>query len=119
MFAKMRTEEPGKERTSARLRVLTLLYFLFFAFSVYCQLSKTDSLQKVLLTAKEDTNKVNALNQLANEFLHTDPQKVLGHAQQAFKLSEQLKWKKGIANSEHSMGYYYFSQGDYPNCLAH
>jgi hypothetical protein len=50
----------------------TVLFALFFlnAFIEHAQTKAIDSLQKVLQTEKEDTNKVNTLNELANEFTY-------------------------------------------------
>ena len=105
-----------------------ILFFIVFHINVaFPQNKKIDSLLSAINTAKEacpepclwDTNKVNALNALVNQFISSEPQKSLAYAQQALKLAQQTKWKKGIGNSEHSIGYYYYTQGDYPNTLEH
>ena len=76
------------------------------------QQSKIDSLQTLLNSDKEDTNKVNHLNALVKQFISSEPQNALDYARQALKLAEELKWEKGIANSFHSVGYYYYTQAD-------
>src|SRR5688572_30732745 len=93
-------------------------HILFFAFALWPSLSfsksaKVDSLKKVLLTAKEDTNRVNALNMLGYEvmFTKTDTSILLGN--EALLLSESLKWKKGMATSLGNLGIYYWLKADY------
>src|SRR3989304_6480075 len=80
----------------ARMFVILLGCFLCPLPTAYCQLSKVDSLLTVLKTAKEDTNKVNTLNDLFNEYIYSEPQQALEYAQQALKIAEKIDWKKGI-----------------------
>ncbi len=100
-------------------RVVLLVTFVINSLLVTAQSAKTDSLLSVLKTAKEDTNKVKTLNALVNQYISSEPQKSFAYSQQALSLAQQLKWKEGIANSFHSIGYYYYTQADYPNALAH
>jgi tetratricopeptide (TPR) repeat protein len=78
----------------------TVLFVLLFlnAFIGHAQTKTIDSLQKDLQTRKEDTNKVNTLNELAYEFTNNaDPQKSLRFANQAISLAEKINYKKGKA----------------------
>jgi tetratricopeptide (TPR) repeat protein len=78
----------------------TLLFALFFldAFIEHAQTKTIDSLQKVLQTEKEDTNKVNTLNELAYEFTYnTDFQKSFQFANEAISLAEKINDKTGKA----------------------
>ena len=85
----------------------------------FSQNSKIDSLKKALLTAKEDTQKVNMLTALCKKLISSSPNEALPCAQQALDLAQKLHWKKGMGDAEHCMGYYYFSIGDYHNTLVH
>ncbi len=58
---------------------------------------KIDSLQRVLQTAKEDTNKVNTLNMLS-QYMGNDSVALM-YAKQALSLAEKLDFKSGEANA--------------------
>ena len=84
------------------------------------QNEKIDSLLQVLKTAKEDTNKVNALNKLGAELKQSNPDTAIILSQQALQLSEKIappaggKW--GAASLE-KLGIYYYRKGDYPKAF--
>lgn len=56
---------------------------------------KIDSLKKVLQTEKEDTNKVNTLNEIAINILETDAKNNMFYAKQALSLADKLNFKRG------------------------
>jgi two-component system sensor histidine kinase UhpB len=72
-----------------------------------------DSLTNLLATAKEDTNKVNYLNQLAWELMLSNPDTSIIIGRQSLLLSEKIDWKKGKASSLGRLGVYYWQKGDY------
>jgi signal transduction histidine kinase len=97
------------------LKTKLLCFFLFFATEAYTQSKGIDSLKKILEVKKEDTTRVNTLNELSrlssrfdgftginlpktthDEYLMNAEQ----YAQDALKLSEKINYKKGegIAN---------------------
>jgi len=95
-----------------------LIAYLFF-FIIYisfglAQNVKVDSLLSVLKTSKEDTNKVNILNQLSklNGWLIGDYEKSLQYATEAKALADKLGYKKGIASSYNNIGIVYEGYGD-------
>jgi tetratricopeptide (TPR) repeat protein len=95
------------------LVMLNLFQQLSFAQNV-----KIDSLLNVLKTAKEDTNKVNTLNELSKKLWQTGNfDSAFIHAENAKKLSVKLNSKKGIAIACNSIGVIYFYQGNYPKAL--
>ena len=58
----------------------------------------------ILKTAKEDTNKVNTLNTLSNQYIWlTDFQASKKYAVDALLLSQKINFKKGIANAYNNM----------------
>jgi serine phosphatase RsbU (regulator of sigma subunit) len=76
-----------------------------------------DSLQKTLLHAAPDTNKVNLLNKLGWEYRNSDLKKVLEYSEKALTLSESLGYLKGKTNSYNNIGNIHFLKGDYLQAL--
>lgn len=100
-------------------------YFLFLLSLSCCntplpaQQNIIDSLQNVLSSAKEDTNKVNILNNLAWEFKNTaDFEKSINYAAQANDLSDKINYKKGKAKSLSIIGLNLGDQGNYQDALT-
>ena len=97
------------------------------SYICHAQSAKIDSLQKVLLTAKEDTNKVNALNALSEQLWKKgNYDTALIYANNALALANSLSfgegrgeagWKKGIAKAYNNIGIIYQEQGNYPEAL--
>jgi len=78
-----------------------------------------DSLKQILKTSVQDTNRVNALNNLANEISRNNPDTAIIIAGQALSLSQQLKWKKGEALSEYRIGFIYKNKSNNKAALVH
>lgn len=81
------------------------------------QYSLNDSLRKVLLTAKEDTGKVNTLLALSKNYFNTSPEDAITYANEAKNLAEHLNFKKGIAYALKNMGIANYMQGKYLESL--
>ncbi|MNK00373.1 Response regulator aspartate phosphatase J [compost metagenome] len=78
---------------------------LLLSYSIQAQNHTIDSLQNVLKKSKEDTSKVNTLNQLSKELLFTaNYPNSLANAQTAYKLAIKLNYAKGQAVSLLSIG---------------
>jgi len=82
--------------TSLFFLILNLQFLIFN--STLAQPSKTDSLLKLLETSKEDTNKVNLLNELCIQYNHTAPDRALQFANLGLSLAEIKDYKKGMGN---------------------
>lgn len=83
------------------------LFFLFVNFHsllVVAQQSEIDSLQQLLKTTPDDTNKVQIY---ANLTLYTDS---VAYVQAGLKLSEKLDYKKGESISLMVIGFYYYGR---------
>ena len=102
--------------------------FIFFVFSVvlYCntalicvaQHAKMDSLKKVLLSAREDTNKVNILNGLSKcNWQEGNYEEANKYATEALALAERTNFKKGKANACNNKGLIFWRLGNYPEAL--
>lgn len=85
-------------------RNLTLFLLLLFTSS-FSQSQKTiDSVQNVLNTAKLDTVKVSCYIALASEYKNNEPEKAKEFVGKALELSQQIGYKKGMANAYHMFG---------------
>jgi len=103
-----------------------LIVYFFVSFVgtyngfVFAQKNKIDSLEIAVKSAKEDSSKINILNDLSWE------QIAVGNytqadvsANQAFHLSEKINFKKGLSLSLNNIGIIYWYQGDYPKALEY
>jgi tetratricopeptide (TPR) repeat protein len=115
-------------------KILILFLFPFLLFSVNSiankegaviphvnaspRLSHTDSLLRVLKTAKEDTNKVNTLNLLSRQYSNTGLyEQAKNYAEQAQSVSEKIDFKIGLGNAISNIGVAYWHQGVYEKAL--
>jgi len=99
----------------------SIIYF-FVAFCsslqiVEGQTRKIDSLVSVLKTLKEDTVKVNLLNDLSKGVLYLKPENSKIYADDALALSHKLQFPKGKGRAMGNLGNYYYSIGDYDKAL--
>ncbi len=102
------------------LKIVFLLALACGTKNCFSQTKQTDSLQQVLKTAKEDTNKVNALNQLSKQLClqgYNDSALVFSSA--AKLLGEKLNFKKGVAQACTNTGTAYQDLGDDKSALKH
>jgi len=89
-----------------RSRTIFLLLLAFFAGNqIYAQNRVLiDSLEKELVKAKEDTNKVNLLNSLAFEYRSADIHKAYDLLDKSIKLGKKLDYPPGLALAYNHMG---------------
>lgn len=66
---------------------------------------------------KNDTIKINTLNTIANEYLFIDPVKTIINSKEALKISEEINYKEGIAQSNSTLGFIYLNHGDYKRAI--
>ncbi|OFY86029.1 MAG: hypothetical protein A3F72_21535 [Bacteroidetes bacterium RIFCSPLOWO2_12_FULL_35_15] len=80
--------------------------------------SVIDSLRTLLQNAKEDTVKVNCLNNLSSEYEDIGSYDIaLNCGYQALRLAQQLKLKKGISLAYTALGNAYLSKGNHDKAL--
>jgi adenylate cyclase len=98
-----------------------LIFFLVIALQHICagQNKKIDSLQTILRTAGEDTNKVNALNILSYELLYSNTDTTIHYSIIARDLSEKLNYSKGLASAYLRLGQAYNNLGSYDQSQAY
>lgn len=96
--------------------------FLFIAFLfcypfVFAQTGETDSLKKVLTTAKDDKERVSVLENLSYAYLSTSPDTALQYALQGLQLAQDIDYPKGEAICTNAIGNVYFHTGDHAKAL--
>ncbi len=89
------------------MRKYLLGALLFFSFTTsYTQNRIIDSLEKVLLTHREDTNKVNTLLYLANIYRNqSNVAMSIKHSKEALALADKLNFIKGKGRTYREMGF--------------
>jgi tetratricopeptide (TPR) repeat protein len=78
---------------------------------------EVDSLVNSLQYMKDDTNKVNVLNKIADGLLYVDYNQIEIYANQALQLSEEIDYKKGIAESYNNLAIYFREFGVYEQSI--
>ena len=87
--------------------ITPVFLFLLYSFASNGQNNAIDSLTRVLQTQKEDTNKINTINQLSREYLNVDGRNnalAEDYARQALILSDKLDFLKGKAFAFQTIG---------------
>jgi len=102
------------------MRTWTTILTLLCTLTLVAQnKTKIDSLLKTLATNKEDTNRINSLNELAKVFLDTLPDKSLVYTNQALELTKKLKWKKGEVVAYRRAASVYMRKEEYVKSLEY
>ncbi|HVZ97261.1 MAG TPA: histidine kinase [Chitinophagaceae bacterium] len=104
------------------MRKLIVIAFWCFAAQVsYAQQNIVDSLKKVIAsTPANDTNKVLLLMNLARATVYSNPDSMLAYADEALKISKEIRWKRGIARSLQLKGVAYsYGMNDQISALAY
>ncbi|HTB07312.1 MAG TPA: tetratricopeptide repeat protein [Bacteroidia bacterium] len=102
-------------------RILLFFSLLIFSYSpISAQQHKIDSLQSALKTERDDTNKVNTLNILSEDFWKIGKYDTsMMYAKNAQAIAEKTDYKKGIAEAFRNIGIIYVNKGDYINALGY
>lgn len=101
------------------VRLIILCGCLIMLNTAYAnaQRSQADSIKKIILNAKDDTNKVNLLIELSKDYLNKDTKEALKYAEKAKNLAEKIKFINGKGWALKKIGQAYNIQGDYVNAL--
>jgi adenylate cyclase len=105
-----------------KLLVLSILVGVWMLYPMAAQKQgqeRIDSLLAELPKCKEDSNKVNVLNDLSYYYFATKPNEGIAYGKKGLELAEKLEWKKGKANAYSSIGYNYYSKSEYSKALEH
>jgi signal transduction histidine kinase len=94
--------------------IITLALFLFLTNIAYSQQQNViDSLQNLLTTAKEDTNKVLITLQLARQYNRINSSKQKEYLEQGLTIARKLKFLRGEGMLLSRLGSYHWSRGNY------
>ncbi len=96
-----------------------LMTLPFTAFSQKKGAELIDSLQKEASRPGEDTNKVLTLMRLSAAWSIVDLNKAFSPMNEALRLSQKLRYIKGIANSENNLGLYMSDTGNTVDSRRH
>ncbi|CAN5368700.1 hypothetical protein BH10BAC1_BH10BAC1_15060 [soil metagenome] len=96
----------------------SILFSFFLVSSILSAQSVADSLKTLLSSTKEDTNKVNILIHLSDEYRSSNINRSLEYANQSLKLSEQLNFDRGQVTSLNAIGIAYYFTSNYPQALS-
>ncbi len=101
------------------------IYVLFLILPILCFSQKKvgkariDSLLVELPKMKEDSLKVNLLNNLATEYQYINPNEGLKYAKNAISISKKIQWNDGLAKSYNAIAIDYYSLFDNHNALTY
>jgi tetratricopeptide (TPR) repeat protein len=99
-----------------------LLLFLLLPFLLPAQKNQNEFLDSLLLQLSEmpkDTNRVMHLDHISFTYSRINPDKGLKYAAEAKELSEQLKWKRGVASSYSDFAVNYAAKSENDKAIDH
>ncbi len=103
--------------TLIKRKSLLQLFLLIFIWKAGSADSTIDSLNKQIDVLGNDSLKVNTILALSKYYLNIDPAQTLRFALEAKKLSEQIRYIKGQAESLNNIGLAQYRQGKYVEAL--
>lgn len=99
---------------------LLILISMFYSYPALTQNTSIDSLKNVLLSQKEDSNKVITLNTLSEELVYASKNSAaLQYSLSALKLAEKIRYKKGMEGAYWAVIASYYELSDYNNYIEH
>jgi tetratricopeptide (TPR) repeat protein len=102
------------------MRKIYFLFFLLLVFTCFSQKkSRIERLTEKIAVAKEDTNKVNDLIILGRLTRREDYAKANDYYNQAYKLSNKLKYVGGKIRVYNARGDYYWYQTNYDKAFEY
>jgi len=94
-----------------------LLWLCLNAMTIWSQNQTVDSLVSVLQKTKNDIEKVQLLNTIANDYKSSNPRLMLQYANQALQLAIKIKFKTAQGNAYLNVGNANIILGNYPVAL--
>jgi two-component system, sensor histidine kinase and response regulator len=102
------------------MRFIFAFIFLWGAISTLsAQQTKPDSLIQQLQIATSDTNKINLMNELAWEYMTSEPEKTKKYAEEALALAEKVNFKRGEILALNYLGDYCRRQAQYAQAITY
>ncbi len=99
------------------MKLYLLFLFLLSSASVGAQNLRADSLVAILGKLKEDSIRVNTLNEIASIYYRTDPGQAIIYGTYAKNLAEELKFQSGLALAYKNIGLGHYMQGNFVEAL--
>ena len=96
---------------------LFILVFLICITAANSQNPYLDSLKRSLAVAKEDTTRVLLLAELSLWSIFSNPDTSLALAKEGIRLAQQINYSKGEAYCKRSVGFIFWSIGDYTTAI--
>ena len=115
----MRGQTAYREILNMKKSILLANFMFALLHFTSAQNNTIDSLEAILKTAGQDTNKVNILNTLSYELLYSNTDTTIFLATQAKNLAEKLNYSKGIASAYLRLGQAYNNLGSYEQSQAY
>ncbi len=105
------------------MKKITFIALITFIFSLLNYNSKAqnevDSLKQLIVTAKQDTNKVKLLLDLGYQYQYTISDTALFYYHRALNISEEIKAEKFIAKCLRYIGIIQMQQGTYDKAISY
>lgn len=102
-----------------KLKYVVLILLWIFPLLIFSQNPTLDSLNNALGKARNDIDRAQILNAVANEYKESDPKKMIEFAAQALVLSKKISYKAAEGNAYLNMGNANVMLGNYPAALQH
>lgn len=107
--------------------VMRILFFLSFYFFITLPIfaqekakkANLDSLQKAYQSAKQDSNKIFTLLEIASAYVKTNPDTCISIAKATLTQSQQIKLQQGETNSLNLIGFGYYRKNNYTLALEY
>lgn len=101
------------------LKATFFLWCIFFFNYCFGQDEHPDSLLTLLRNSKEDTARVNILNQISASYFNSSPENSIKYATEAKELAEKEQYNTGLAYALKNIGIGYYMQADYIQTLTY
>ncbi|RLD53018.1 MAG: hypothetical protein DRI97_13900 [Bacteroidetes bacterium] len=99
------------------LRSVLILVVLFISFQASAQKSQIDSLKTIFKETREDTSKVNILNEIAALAYSSDPDEAIAFGTEAKDLAKKIKYQRGLATAYKNIGLGHYFKDEYKEAL--
>lgn len=99
------------------IKNIFLYFLLIFSVASWSQNQKADSLVLVLQKTKNDIDKAQLLNAIADEYKSSDPKLMLQFGNQALQLATKIKFKAAEGTAYLNLGNANIIMGNYPVAL--
>jgi signal transduction histidine kinase len=101
-----------------RFQIHFLILFLLIYKPTIGQLTATDSLRTIISQSKNDSSRINAINNLSYSYIYSQRDSCIYYANLALSLSQKLNYEEGIIMSRENIGFRSIIDGDFSKALS-